>query len=80
MSAQKPQPTGKAQAADQRDDLDLDAETVKDLDVAAKDATRLRGGLGMKTAADGPCSDVRLKDAIEPLVGSLMKLRLLRIG
>ena len=32
MSTQKPQPKGKAQPREHRDDLDLDAETVKDLE------------------------------------------------
>ena len=45
MSTRKPQLTDKVQAAEGRDDLALDAETVKDLE-PAEGAARVRGGAG----------------------------------
>jgi hypothetical protein len=57
MSTQKPQPKGKAQSPEQRDDLDLDAETIRDLEPGARPAGQVRGGVpgGGQTAR--PCTN-----------------------
>ena len=44
MSTQKPQPKSKAQPQEHRDDLDLDAETVKDLEPKDHASEQVRGG------------------------------------
>jgi hypothetical protein len=44
MSTKKLQPNRKAQGPDQRDTLDLDAETVRDLEPGAQSAEQVRGG------------------------------------
>ena len=44
MSTQKPQPKGKAQPQEHRDDLTLDAETVKDLEPKDHASEQVRGG------------------------------------
>ncbi len=76
MTTRKEQ-KAKAQPPEQRDDLALDAETVKDLEPHEK-AGRVRGG-GPKSR-DAACSDVRLKESVKTLTGALARLRLLRIG
>ena len=44
MSTQKPQPKDKANEPERRDDLTLDAETVKDLEPRSGAGERVRGG------------------------------------
>ena len=52
MSTQKPQPKSKAQPQEHRDDLELDAETVKDLE--PKDhAEQVRGGGNTRSCSGG---------------------------
>ena len=44
MSTQKPQPKDRAAQPDTRDDLALDAETVKDLEPGGERADAVKGG------------------------------------
>ena len=44
MSTQKPQPKSKTPQPEQRDDLTLDAETVKDLEPDERSTTKVAGG------------------------------------
>ena len=44
MSTQKPQPKSKTPQPEQRDDLALDAETIKDLEPKDHASEQVRGG------------------------------------
>lgn len=84
MSNQKPQQTGKAPPPEERDDLALDPEVVKDLEPRER-AGEVRGGgiqssnspIGMSQMTIGSNSDVRLKESVEVVGEALARLRAL---
>jgi hypothetical protein len=80
MSPQKPEPKGKTQPEKLADELELDAETVKDLEPGEESGARVRGGGYSAQACGGAQSDVRLKEAVRPFGDSLARLRRLRLG
>ena len=86
MSNQKP-PQGKTPPPEERDDLALDPEVVKDLEPRER-AGEVRGGgiqssnspIAMSRMTVGSNSDLRLKESVEVVGEALAKLRLFELG
>ena len=87
MSNPKPQQTGKTPQPEERDDLDLNLEVVKDLE-PQQHASEVRGGgiqssnspIAMSRMTVGSNSDLRLKESVEVVGEALAKLRLFELG